>query len=433
MVYKNKYDVIVVGGGPGGFPAAIAAARRGKSVLLIERNAYLGGLLSAGIPPLAYKDRAGNTVVAGIAQELVDRISAYGAASEHMMVPIQNCMTMLNAAWVRLQTLEMCVQAGVHVMFYADVFNVCVDGDRVTGIDVLCKGEKLHFDAEITIWLGENVEISGSVRSMALTTEEDTAALYLWDSRGLINHFSTALPSSAVEELALTFAPNGGSFGFESGFDGLAPYTILVSEPASVRAAWSALPDGYSAYNLLAALEFNPHTNSRYFESSGTEVVEVPSGSVRISQDGTTHYSGEPENASALFRPAIAGQQATAVEALDAARKLAAALSAGTNASPLYLADMSGSAGSWRITFRYQVDGIPVLMSSGEDALTVSMEGNAITAFAYYCRTYTGAEETATLLPPTMAAAIAAQKSGSGLSLCYVDSGAEVSARWVAQ
>jgi len=287
--------------------------------------------------------------------------------------------------------------------------------------------------AAAAFWLGENVEISGSVRSMALTTEEDTAALYLWDSRGLINHFSTALPSSAVEELALTFAPNGGSFGFESGFDGLAPYTILVSEPASVRAAWSALPDGYSAYNLLAALEFNPHTNSRYFESSGTEVVEVPSGSVRISQDGTTHYSGEPENASALFRPAIAGQQATAVEALDAARKLAAALSAGTNASPLYLADMSGSAGSWRITFRYQVDGIPVLMSSGEDALTVSMEGNAITAFAYYCRTYTGAEETATLLPPTMAAAIAAQKGGSGLSLCYVDSGAEVSARWVAQ
>ena len=106
MVYKNKYDVIVVGGGPGGFPAAIAAARRGKSVLLIERNAYLGGLLSAGIPPLAYKDRAGNTVVAGIAQELVDRISAYGAASEHMMVPIQNCMTMLNAAWVRLQTVR---------------------------------------------------------------------------------------------------------------------------------------------------------------------------------------------------------------------------------------------------------------------------------------------------------------------------------------
>ena len=160
--------------------------------------------------------------------------------------------------------------------------------------------------AAAAFWLGENVEISGSVRSMALTTEEDTAALYLWDSRGLINHFSTALPSSAVEELALTFAPNGGSFGFESGVDGLAPYTILVSEPASVRAAWSALPDGYSAYNLLAALEFNPHTNSRYFESSGTEVVEVhpaPCASARTAPPTTAVSRKMPRPCSAPPSP----------------------------------------------------------------------------------------------------------------------------------
>ena len=36
-------DVIVAGGGPGGLPAAIAAARHGASVVLIERHGFLAG------------------------------------------------------------------------------------------------------------------------------------------------------------------------------------------------------------------------------------------------------------------------------------------------------------------------------------------------------------------------------------------------------
>ena len=42
-------DVVVAGGGPGGLPAAIAAARHGASVLLIERYGFLGGLATAGL------------------------------------------------------------------------------------------------------------------------------------------------------------------------------------------------------------------------------------------------------------------------------------------------------------------------------------------------------------------------------------------------
>ena len=40
-------DVIVAGGGPGGLPAAIAAARHGAKVLLIERYGFMGGLATA--------------------------------------------------------------------------------------------------------------------------------------------------------------------------------------------------------------------------------------------------------------------------------------------------------------------------------------------------------------------------------------------------
>ena len=43
-----RCDVLVVGGGPAGQAAAIAARRMGVSVTLVERYPYLGGLASGG-------------------------------------------------------------------------------------------------------------------------------------------------------------------------------------------------------------------------------------------------------------------------------------------------------------------------------------------------------------------------------------------------
>ncbi len=45
---KNKCDVCVVGGGSGGFGAALAAARRGLRVLLVEKGSMLGGTSTLG-------------------------------------------------------------------------------------------------------------------------------------------------------------------------------------------------------------------------------------------------------------------------------------------------------------------------------------------------------------------------------------------------
>ncbi|HPO90691.1 MAG TPA: FAD-dependent oxidoreductase [Victivallales bacterium] len=46
---KENYKVIVVGGGPAGFAATLAAAREGVEVLLIEKNSCVGGMATAGL------------------------------------------------------------------------------------------------------------------------------------------------------------------------------------------------------------------------------------------------------------------------------------------------------------------------------------------------------------------------------------------------
>jgi hypothetical protein len=75
-------DVLVVGAGSAGISAAIAAARRGADVLLVERYGFIGGLATFGLINLllTLDDGCGNQVVAGLCQEFVERLTASGDA-----------------------------------------------------------------------------------------------------------------------------------------------------------------------------------------------------------------------------------------------------------------------------------------------------------------------------------------------------------------
>lgn len=72
----HRSDVLVVGGGPSGTAAAIAAARMGADVTLMERYNHLGGLSTGGL--VIWIDRMtdweGNLVIRGFAEELFDRL-----------------------------------------------------------------------------------------------------------------------------------------------------------------------------------------------------------------------------------------------------------------------------------------------------------------------------------------------------------------------
>lgn len=73
-------DVLVVGGGSAGLSAAIASARLGADVLLLERFNYLGGLATGGLIVLllTLDDGAGRQVIGGLCQETVDRMEKRG-------------------------------------------------------------------------------------------------------------------------------------------------------------------------------------------------------------------------------------------------------------------------------------------------------------------------------------------------------------------
>jgi succinate dehydrogenase/fumarate reductase flavoprotein subunit len=79
---RHEADVLVVGGGTAGVCAAVAAARGGADVMLVEGSGALGGLAASGliILLLTLDDGRGRQAVAGLCQELTERLAARGAA-----------------------------------------------------------------------------------------------------------------------------------------------------------------------------------------------------------------------------------------------------------------------------------------------------------------------------------------------------------------
>jgi glycine/D-amino acid oxidase-like deaminating enzyme len=92
-------DVLVVGGGPAGICAAVAAAREGARVVLTERYPHLGGLASGGevivLDDMADQHRK---TVAGLSDEIVSRLAALGAA---VYPPEEDQFVVSEAAWQR--------------------------------------------------------------------------------------------------------------------------------------------------------------------------------------------------------------------------------------------------------------------------------------------------------------------------------------------
>lgn len=147
----KKYDLIVVGGGPGGLPAAIAAARAGLKVLLVERSAALGGLAISGLPLLGFVDRAGDQVLGGIPQEFVDRLAQVDGTLRHVYCPVHNSLTIINPHWFRIVSFEMCLEAGVDILLYAELMDAKTENGQISEITVLCRGEQRSFTAPLFI------------------------------------------------------------------------------------------------------------------------------------------------------------------------------------------------------------------------------------------------------------------------------------------
>ncbi|GIT60060.1 MAG: hypothetical protein Ct9H300mP19_20080 [Dehalococcoidia bacterium] len=72
LLQKGKKNFPVVGSGPAGLAAAQQLARSGHTVTVFERNEYIGGLLTLGIPEFKLEKKIVERRIEQMRQEGVD-------------------------------------------------------------------------------------------------------------------------------------------------------------------------------------------------------------------------------------------------------------------------------------------------------------------------------------------------------------------------
>jgi len=133
-----EVEVLVEGGGTAGCAAAIAAARRGCRVLLVEEGNCLGGVSTAGGVSewFASPDGLGDIFTAVIGE--MDR---YGARFGRFY----------NPEYLKIVWQLMAEEAGVEVLFHASVIAVAVDAGRVQHVTVASCSQLLEVAARYFI------------------------------------------------------------------------------------------------------------------------------------------------------------------------------------------------------------------------------------------------------------------------------------------
>jgi hypothetical protein len=166
-------DVLVVGGGPSGTAAAIAAARTGADVVLLERANHLGGLSTGGL--VIWIDRmtdwSGNQVIRGIANDLLDRLpkgavagpprglwgsadaatAAYWKERTAAHHGIVTWSPTIDPEHLKLASQELVLESGVHLVLHAwGAAPLLCDG-KVAGVFFESKEGRQAIRAAVTI------------------------------------------------------------------------------------------------------------------------------------------------------------------------------------------------------------------------------------------------------------------------------------------
>ena len=160
-VYEET-DVLVVGGGPAGCAAAVAARRLGAKVTLVERYNHLGGLSTGGL--VIWIDRMsdweGRQIITGFASEILERLPAdavAGAPQEQWgsreaeqvahwrerLSAFRDVVTwspMIDPEWLKYESVELLEEVGARLSCTRWVVDAIVDGQRAARRDLREQG-----------------------------------------------------------------------------------------------------------------------------------------------------------------------------------------------------------------------------------------------------------------------------------------------------
>lgn len=143
---SHRAGVVVVGGGIAGISAAIAAARGGADVILLEREYCLGGMATLGLVTiyLPLDDGLGNQVIFGIGEELLRLSIEHGAEANYPKAWLEGgsleerkksrFITQFNPHLFALRVEKLLLELGVKILYGTLAAAIIKDGPLISGV-----------------------------------------------------------------------------------------------------------------------------------------------------------------------------------------------------------------------------------------------------------------------------------------------------------
>jgi hypothetical protein len=178
----GEYEVVVLGGGPAGIAAAVAAARAGRRTLLVERYGFLGGMgTAAGVTNFcglhANVHGQMHRVVQGIASDLLARIDRLGGLNAPHLILGKILAQAYDTAAYKIAADDLLTGHQVELLFHAlGAGAVMHDARRINALMVETKAGRQAVVADIFIdcsgdgdlaaWAGARYEVGDGHGSM---------------------------------------------------------------------------------------------------------------------------------------------------------------------------------------------------------------------------------------------------------------------------
>ena len=177
-VPERQHQVVVVGGGTAGWVAALAAARNGADVFVIERRQHFGGNLSSGLGILGFFNVQSQQIVKGIPDELIQRLVPVRGTDGYQLFDMwQSSVVAVEPVIVKSVIQEMLEEAGVEFLFAAQATDVQVKDGRVAGLIVQKKSGRELVKGEIYIDATGDAEVAYQTGAPVRVGVEESGAM----------------------------------------------------------------------------------------------------------------------------------------------------------------------------------------------------------------------------------------------------------------
>ncbi|MBO9595176.1 MAG: FAD-dependent oxidoreductase [Niabella sp.] len=174
-------EVLVVGAGPAGIGAAIAAARNGAKVLLLERYGFLGGNLTIAMvnPMFTFHDVKGKQVIRGIAGELVNRLVALKSSQGHITdLTFDNAsMTPFDPEGMKYLLFQMALEAGVELLLHTWAVGVQKENGNVTAVIIENKSGRQAICPQVIIDCSADADVAAMAGAPFVKGREEDGAM----------------------------------------------------------------------------------------------------------------------------------------------------------------------------------------------------------------------------------------------------------------